>query len=165
MFLGDVGMQYSLPVMLNAFPVLERKHGSQYQGSLTLHTPLEHEVKSGTHRLRWEEGENSNTTPTTVSQSRRCGDVSLAVMFHAFPVVRRQNTAVNSKDHCTHHWGMWQTVGLTGWGAWEEKQEHNNISNTLYHCGIKLSQFCESAGICESFISQNLDQASNESAV
>ena len=24
---------------------------------------------------------------------------SLAVMFHAFPVVRRENTAVNSKDH------------------------------------------------------------------
>ena len=24
---------------------------------------------------------------------------SLAVMFHAFPIVRRQNTEVNSKDH------------------------------------------------------------------
>ena len=24
---------------------------------------------------------------------------SLSVMFHAFPVVRRENTAVNTKDH------------------------------------------------------------------
>ena len=94
MLLEDVGMQYSLPVMLHAFPVVqrenaavnskdhnrrcgdailtrcyvpfipssvERKHSSQYQGSLTMHTPLEHEVKKGTHWLRWEEGENSNT--------------------------------------------------------------------------------------------------------
>ena len=38
----------------------ERKHGSREQGSLTLHTSLVHVEKSGTHQLRWEEGEKDN---------------------------------------------------------------------------------------------------------
>ena len=38
----------------------ERKYGSHEQGSLTLHTLLAHVEKSGTHKLRWEEGEKGN---------------------------------------------------------------------------------------------------------
>ena len=38
----------------------ERKHGSHEQGSLTLHTSLAHVEKSGTHLMRWEEGEKGN---------------------------------------------------------------------------------------------------------
>ena len=38
----------------------ERKQGSHEQGSLTLHTSLAHVEKSGTHLMKWEEGEKGN---------------------------------------------------------------------------------------------------------
>ena len=38
---------------------------------------------------------------------------SLAVMFHAFIVVRRENTADNSKTHTAHIIGVCGRVGLT----------------------------------------------------
>ena len=101
MLLEDVGMQYSLPVMFNSFPALERKHGSQYQGSLTLHTPLEHEVDwdSPTEVRGKRKQQHITTTDYHKNQEDVGMQYSLAVMFHAFPVVRRQNTAVNTKDH------------------------------------------------------------------
>ena len=43
-----------------------------------------------------------------------CACYSLAVMFHAFPVVRRENTAVISKTHTTHIIVARGRVGLTG---------------------------------------------------
>ena len=42
-----------------------------------------------------------------------CACYSLAVMFHAFPVVKRENTAVISKAHTTHVTGACGRVGLT----------------------------------------------------
>ena len=42
-----------------------------------------------------------------------CACYSLAVMFHSFPVVRRENTAVISKTYTTHVTGACGRVGLT----------------------------------------------------
>ena len=42
-----------------------------------------------------------------------CAYYSLAVMFHAFPVVRRENMAVISKTHTAHIIGACGRVGLT----------------------------------------------------
>ena len=67
-----------------------------------MHTPLGHVIKSGTHPLRQEEGEtatHNNKNYITMSLEDVGMQYSLAVTFHAFPVVRRQNMTVNSKDH------------------------------------------------------------------
>ena len=45
----------------------ERKQSSHEQGSQTKHTSLVHVEKSGTHRLRWEEGEKGNIRNTTTN--------------------------------------------------------------------------------------------------
>ena len=50
-----------------------------------------------------------------------CECYSLSVMFHAFPVVRRKNTAVISKTHTTHIIGACGRVGLTTLGGRKEK--------------------------------------------
>ena len=42
-----------------------------------------------------------------------CVCYSLAVMFHALPVVRRENTTVISKTHITHIIGACGRMGLT----------------------------------------------------
>ena len=42
-----------------------------------------------------------------------CACYSRSVMFHAFPVVRRENTAVISKTYTTHVTGACGRVGLT----------------------------------------------------
>ena len=84
-----------------------------------MHTSLAHVEKSGTHPLRWEEGENGNIR-TYVYQPKHMhtnvlGDVAMRclhpVTFHVFPIVKkRENRVVMSKDHrqCTHHWSMWK---------------------------------------------------------
>ena len=53
-------MHYPLSVIFQVFSDSEeeRKHDSHKHRSLTLHTSVN--VKSGTHRLRWEEGEKGN---------------------------------------------------------------------------------------------------------
>ena len=42
-----------------------------------------------------------------------CACYSPSVMFHAFPVERRENTAVTSKTRTTHIIGACGRVGLT----------------------------------------------------
>ena len=42
-----------------------------------------------------------------------CACYSLAVMFHALPVVKREKTAVIRKAHTTHVTGACGRVGLT----------------------------------------------------
>ena len=54
---------------------------------------------------------NNHTMP---QEDVGCACYSLAVMFHAFPVVRRENTAVISKIHIPYIIGACGTVGLTG---------------------------------------------------
>ena len=61
MLLEDVGMQYSLAVMIHAFPVVRRQITAVIARITDTHTPLGHLINSGTHHLRWEEGENSNS--------------------------------------------------------------------------------------------------------
>ena len=96
MSLEDVEMQYSLPAMLNAFPVLERKHGSQYQGSLTLHTPLEQEVEwdSPTEVRGRRKQQHITTTDYSTMLLEDVGmQHSLPVMFHVFPVLERKHVS------------------------------------------------------------------------
>ena len=59
-------------------------------------------VKSGTHILRWEEeitATCNNHNYITMLLEDEEMHYSHPVTFHAFPVARRQNTTVNSKDH------------------------------------------------------------------
>ena len=59
--LRDVVMHYSQAVMFHVFPIKRgEKTWQSSPGSLTLHTSLTHVEKSGTHRLKWEEGEKGN---------------------------------------------------------------------------------------------------------
>ena len=62
MSLEDVGMHHSLSVMLQVFPVVKRRENmaviTRNNRYCTHHWGM---WKSGTHLLRWEEGENSNT--------------------------------------------------------------------------------------------------------
>ena len=56
----DVGCAcYSLPVMFHAFPVVRRENMAVISKTHTAHI-IGGMWKSGTHRLRWEEGDNSN---------------------------------------------------------------------------------------------------------
>ena len=75
-----------------------------------MHTLLAHVEKSGTHLMRWKEGEKGHIHITYIRNNHNhmhhnvLGDVgmhySLPVIFHVFPVVkRRENSAVISKDH------------------------------------------------------------------
>ena len=53
---------------------------------------------------------NNHTIP---QEDVGCACYSLSVMFHAFPVVRREDTAVISKTHIAHNIGACGRVGLT----------------------------------------------------
>ena len=53
---------------------------------------------------------NNDTMP---QEHVGCACYSLSVMFHAFPVVRRENTAVISKTNTTHIIRACVRVGLT----------------------------------------------------
>ena len=56
----DVGCEcYSLAVMFHSFPVVRRKNTAVISKTHIPHTSLSM-WKSGSHPLRWEEGENSN---------------------------------------------------------------------------------------------------------
>ena len=44
-------------------------------------------------------------------------------VFHAFPVVRRENTAVIKTQYRTNHWGMWKSG--THPLRWEEGENSN----------------------------------------
>ena len=50
---------------------------------------------------------------TMLQEDVGCACYSLSVMFHAFIVVRRENTAVISKTHTVHIIGACGRVGLT----------------------------------------------------
>ena len=72
--------------------------------------------KSETHNLRSEEGENNNVYSNNhimLQEDVGCACYSLPVMFHAFPVARRENTAVISKTYTAHITGACGRVGLT----------------------------------------------------
>ena len=63
---------------------------------------------------------NNHTMP---QEDVGCACYSLPVMFHAFTVVRRENTAVISKTHTAHIIGACERVGLTTLGGRKEKQQ------------------------------------------
>ena len=66
-----------------------------------MHTPMGYVQMRGTHCLRWEKEGNSNTYNNHNHIPTFSEDVamhySLAVLFHVFHVVRKENTVVISK--------------------------------------------------------------------
>ena len=82
-------MHYSLSVIIHVFfhSVEETKHGSHKKRSLTPY--ISTNVKSGTHRLRREEGERATYDNHNHMHHNVLGDVGmrylLSVMFHVFP--------------------------------------------------------------------------------
>ena len=70
MSLDDVGMQYSLAVMFHSFPVVWRENTEVKLGTLTLHTPLGHEVEWDSPAEVRGRRKMKHITITTTSQCR-----------------------------------------------------------------------------------------------
>ena len=66
--LGDVGMRYSQSVKFHVFPVMKRSENTAVMSRIT---DTENIVaaceNSGTHLMRWEEGEKGNIYITTTT--------------------------------------------------------------------------------------------------
>ena len=106
-------MQYSLPVMFHAFPVAREENTAVIRRNTgtACHRGM---WKSGTHLLRWEEGDNSNNhNHITMSQCRLGGLVLTGrCATCACSLCSREDKHSISKDHCNCTYHM---AGNIGW--------------------------------------------------
>ena len=129
----DVGVHYSLPVMFHVFPASseeERKHSSQ--GSLTWHTSLGQVEKSGTHRLRWEEEENSNIQqPQSHHNVVRCGDALLTPCYVTCVPSSEEERKHSSQGSPTQHTSLGQVEEWDSPAEVGGRRKQQHITTTI----------------------------------
>ena len=110
----DVGCAcYSLAVMFHAFIVVRRENTAVISKTHTVHIIGAYGRIGLTARGGRKEKTVMYNNHTMLQEDVGCECYSLAVMFHALPVVRRENTAVISKTHIPYIIGARGRVGLT----------------------------------------------------
>ena len=118
----------------------EGKHSSQ--GSLTQHTSLEHVEKSGTHPLRWEEGENNNIEQQQLHHNvvRRCGDALLTICYVPCVPSSEEERKHNSQGSLTWHTSLGH-VEKSGAHPLRWRKEKTATCNNHNHITMSLEMW------------------------